>query len=361
MTSTLMRTADAMFFTGYAIWFALLALRRLRAPGMKLLPLTDRLRGLGLGVLLLPVFAAEPALWGTPGKLFTLAAPGVALAFWTFAPRHVSSKVVPLAIVADGLYGFYRVRLDLHYFYFGQNTARLTFFPPFLLLEAWVFVAVGLWLTWRATDQNSAVARVVLWEKGQRLGERGRPRWGLMLPVVLGLFAEALGRPFLLNTSWWGGGLILAVAAAVVLFVIRAPRAAGQLARAGLILFGLFGVALGAFWSVHPLPGNVGYGAIYVGSRVSAVAAGLEGLTLAGFGLWLTSRVADSRTKVGSAAELPGSAQARLVALGMSPRTAEHLLATSPQAALELVAEALNVEVPCALSSPKTSSSSGTA
>ena len=131
-----------------------------------------------------------------------LAAPGIALAFWTFAPRYVSSKVVPLAFVADGLYGF-ALRWNLRNFYPGPH-ARLSFYPQFLLLEAWVFLAVGLWLTWRATDPNSAAARVILREKGQLPGRRGRPRWGLLLLPVLVLVVELLGQTYWLGIPWWG-------------------------------------------------------------------------------------------------------------------------------------------------------------
>ena len=226
MNWTSIHLADALFLTGYAIWFALLTWRRLRAPAMLLLPLTDRLRELGLGVLLLPLVTALPGLWGTFGQLVAMTAPGVALAFWTFAPRYVSSKVVPLAFVADGIYGFERLRWNLRNFYPGPH-ARLSFYPQFLLLEAWAMLAVGLWLTWRAADPNSAAARVILREKGQLPGRRGRPRWGLLLLPVLVLVVELLGKTYWLGIPWWGAVPTLAVSAAVVLLVICAPKTAG--------------------------------------------------------------------------------------------------------------------------------------
>jgi signal transduction histidine kinase len=255
--------------------------------------------------------------------------------------------------------------------------------PEFLLLEAWALVAVGLWLTWRATDPNSAVAQVVLRERGQVAGQRGRPRWGLLLLVILLLIVEMLGRTFWLETDWWGDGQTLAVAAATFLLVARAPKLAGNLALAGLILYGLYGVALGFNWPQHvPLPSPytdaVRFGLIYIDSRTSAWAAVVEGLALMGAGIWLVPRAIDDRTRalfrpagdadlarrvtrlartradaVDSATaqlrrlerDLHDGAQARLVALGMSLRAAERLIPTSPQAAIELIAEARRTSV----------------
>ena len=151
-----------------------------------------------------------------------------------------------------------------------------------------------------------------------------------------------------------------------------------NLALAGLILFGLYGIALAAFWPRHlPLPSpyteSVRYGAIYVSSHTMAIAAGLEGLAITGLGLWLVPRAVDDRTRalfrlasdadlarrvtrltrsradaVDSAAvqlrrlerDLNNGAQARLVAVGMSLHAAELLIPTSPQGAIELITEA---------------------
>ncbi|HWM96122.1 MAG TPA: histidine kinase [Streptosporangiaceae bacterium] len=110
-----------------------------------------------------------------------------------------------------------------------------------------------------------------------------------------------------------------------------------------------------------------------VGSTTWAVGAGLEGGLMLAFGLWLVPRTVIPHARVllrpepdadltgrveqltqtradavdSAAAELRrverdlhDGAQARLVALGMSLRAAEHLIPTSPQAAVALVAEA---------------------
>jgi len=47
---------------------------------------------------------------GRHAGLVALFLPAVALALWTFAPRYVTSKVVPLSLVFLGLYGFTVVR-----------------------------------------------------------------------------------------------------------------------------------------------------------------------------------------------------------------------------------------------------------
>jgi signal transduction histidine kinase len=363
-----------LLLVGYAIWFRRVARRRLAAPELRSLPFTDRPRRLGLGVLLLPLVTALAGNWEATGVLVPLlVAPAVALLLWTFAPGYINSKVVPLALVADGFYGFVKLR-D----YLRAYGADGTWHPQFLLFEAWVLLAVGLWWTWRVTGPNSTVAKLVLREKGQLPGQRGRPRWGLLLLVVLALVVEMLGPRFWLDTAWWGLGQTLAVSAVVVFLVIRAPKTAGNLALAGLILFGLYGIALGVFWPNHiPLPSpyydSMRYGLVLVDNRGPAIGAGLEGLALTGLGLWLVPRAIDDRTRalfrsasdadlarrvtrltrtradaVDSATvqlrrlerDLHDGAQARLVALGMSLRAAERLIPTSPQAAIELVAEA---------------------
>jgi signal transduction histidine kinase len=195
---------------------------------------------------------------------------------------------------------------------------------------------------------------------------------------VLALVVEMLGPRFWFDTAWWGVGQTLAVCAVVVFLVIRAPKAAGNLALAGLILFGLYGIALSVSWPDHvPLPSpyfdTVRYGLFLVNNLGPKIGAGFEGLALTGLGLWLVPRAIDDRTRalfrsasdadlarrvirltrtradaVDTATaqlrrlerDLHDGAQARLVALGMSLRAAERLIPTSPQAAAELVAEA---------------------
>jgi signal transduction histidine kinase len=379
MNWTLAGSVILMLLVGLVTWFGVVARLRLAAPQLRSLPFTDRLHRLDLGVLLLPIVAALAGQWDSTGLLIPLiVAPAVALAFWTFAPRQVCSKVVPLALIAGGLYDFVRVRdMMRHYVIVSAG------FEQLVLVEAWVMLGLGLWLLWRVTDPDSAAARIIMREKGQLHGQRGRPRWGLLLLLVLALVIEMLGKTFWLGTDWWGAGQTLVVAAIAVFLVIRAPKVAGNLALAGLILFGLYGIALSVFWPYSiPLPSPyndvVRYGLFVVDGRGPAIGAGLEGLALTAFGLWLVPRAIDDRTRalfrsasdadlarrvtrltrtradaVDSATtqlrrlerDLHDGAQARLVALGMSLRAAERLIPTSPQAAVELVAEARETSV----------------
>jgi len=185
----------------------------------------------------------------------------------------------------------------------------------------------------------------------------------LLLPVV-GALVELLGRTSWLDIPWWGAGLTLSVALVALVLVIRGPAIASDLAIVGMILLGLYGVALAAWWPTHiPLPSpytsDVRFVAVIVDSRATALLAGVQGLALIGFGLWLIPRAIDDRTRLllRSAADLDltarvarltrsragavdtataqlrrlerdlhDGAQARLVALAMSLRAAERMI-----------------------------------
>ncbi len=316
-----------------------------------------------------------------------LVLPGLALALWTFAPGYVKSKVAPLSLVFLGLYGFtvlrqfardvpWVTRYGLAGGGSGQGYAQLD------LVQTLAFLAGGLWLTWRRMDPDSRVSRMLLREPDDAHAGRSRPRWGLLLLVVYGLLVELLGPTFWLDTTWWSMGLTVTVGLAALVLVIRLPAVAADLALAGLILFGIYGIAVAAFWPGLPLPSPytwvVRYGAIWVVNRPTAVLAGVQGLALVAFGLWLVPRALDpwTRSLLRSAtdAELAGrvqrltrtradavdaataelrrlerdlhdGAQARLVALGMSLRAAERLIPTAPDAAVALVAEARETSV----------------
>lgn len=375
--------AILLIFTGYATWFGAVARRRLAAPELRSLPLAARLHRLDLRVLSLPFIVAFAGFYGTLGAALALTTTGIALAVWTFAPRWIDSKVVSLALIVAGLDGFMRLRdyarhIEVSRYGFVWGSYDRGLYAQLLLFQTFAFLGAGLWLLWRQTRSIGPVTDVLLFERGPVRGQRGRPRWGLLLLVVVGLVVELLGRTFWLGTTWWGAGETVAVVAAAVFLVIKAAKTAGNLGLAGLILFGLYGIALGAFWPGHvPLPSPyndiVRYGLFYVDSRGPAIGAGLEGLALTGLGLWLVPRAIDDRTRtlfrsasdadlarrvtrltrtradaVDTATvqlrrlerDLHDGAQARLVALGMSLRAAERLIPTSPQAAMELIAEA---------------------
>jgi len=361
-------------------WLVLVLRRRLQAANLTGMPISAWLRQLRIGIFLLPFL---PMLTGTSGYysgLLPLALPLVALALWTFAPRQLNALVVPLGLTVIGLYGFVVLKDSIDSWHtmprYGLAESGSGSFQQLVLVQAYLFTAVGLSLTWRVAGRETTIGKRVI-QVRDRAGLM-RPRWGLLLlPLVL-VMVEMLGRTFWLDTPWWNGGLTLAVAIAAVVLVSRFPAVAVDLALAGLILFGIYGVALGLFWPTHvPLPAPYGfdvrYGLVLVENRGTAIVAGLEGLALVGFGLWLVPRALDDRTRAllrsATDAELAGrvvrltrtradavdtatlqlrrlerdlhdGAQARLVALGMSLRAAERMILTNPVAAAALVTEA---------------------
>jgi signal transduction histidine kinase len=372
-----------LLIVGYPAWFAAVLRRRLRDPAVRQLPIADRLRRLGLGVLLLPAVVALATLPVATTTGLAIVAAGIALAAWTFLPRFVTSKIVPIALVGAGASTFETVRLYLRGDYtldrhmLIPSQLPVGAYPQVLMFQAYVLIAAGLWLTWRAIDKNGLVGKVVSRERPRVSGQPGRPRWGLLLLVVVGLVIEMYGRTFWLSLPWWTGTQTAAVALVALILVVRFPALAADAAVAGLVLFGLYGIALGASWPNVPLPSIytdiVRYGPIWVDSRGGAIGAGIVGLSLVGFSLWVLPRAVDERTRalfrsaaeadlanrvvrltrtradaVDSAAaqlrrlerDLHDGAQARLVALGMNLRAAEHLIPTSPELAVTLVAEA---------------------
>ncbi len=370
-----------VLFASYLAWFVLVLRPRLRGQPRGR-PMADRLRSLGLGVLLLPLAAYLADARSETTSALALLTPAVALALWTFAPRYVTTKALPLALVAVGVEGLDIVRDTARGGAWPQHYGFSTFIgrdhPDYILLQAVSFIAMGLWLTIRSMNPQSRATRLLLREPSLVPGRPGRPRWGLLLPVVVALGIEMLGWTFWLDTRWWTLTQTAVVALAALFVTARYPAIAGDLALAGLVLFGLYGVALGVFWPTHvPLPSPytsyVRYGAILVTSRSWALAAGVQGLGLIGLGLWLTPRALDSRTRAlfrsAADAELAGrvvrltrtredavdtatmqlrrlerdlhdGAQARLVALGMSLRAVERLIYTDQRAAAALVTEA---------------------
>ena len=374
-------------WAGYLTWFALVLIRRVRSARLRSAAPRDHLRALSLDTLLLPVILLGISFAGHLVGLVPLVLPGLALTLWTFAPSYVRSKVAPLSLVYLGLYGFtvlrqfargvpWVTRYGLAGGGSGHGYAQLD------LLQTIAFLAVGLWLTWRRMAPDSRVSRMIR-EPGDAGRGRGRPRWGLLLLVAYGLMVELLGPTYWFGTTWWSTGLTVTVGLAALVLAVRWPAIAADLTVAALILFGIYGIALGAFWPTNlPLPSPytwaVRYGAIWVVNRPTAVLAGVQGLALVAFGLWLVPRALDPWTRSllrsDADAELAGrvqrltrtradavdaataelrrlerdlhdGAQARLVALGMSLRAAERLIPTSPQAAAALVAEARETSV----------------
>jgi signal transduction histidine kinase len=231
-----------------------------------------------------------------------------------------------------------------------------------LLVESVVFLALGCWLMWRARPAADASLRP--------------PRWGLLLPLA------AAGVVLLVNQQEGHAAVTTAaaIAGAALLIAILLPTVSADLAAIAVIALGLFSLidvvtpprGLAATLAVSPggTPQAVMYGAI---DRPLVMLAAVQCGAILALGAWLVPRTigVHARVLVGreADAELVGrvqqltqtravavdsaaaelrrverdlhdGAQARLVALGMSLRAAERLIPTSPQAAIELVAEA---------------------
>ena len=236
-----------------------------------------------------------------------------------------------------------------------------------MLPQTYVFLVLGLWLLWRTVGRHSRLVKLQL---------RGKPSWHLLLLPVVAVAIELVGPNYGFSPGWWSILWNLAAVAAVLLIVWWFPAGAADLAAAGLIALGLYGIALAFSWPSAPFVtyyNTLRFGAVLVGNPTWAAGAGLEGGLMLAFGLWLVPHTVIPHVRVllrrepdadlagrveqltqtradavdSAAAELQrverdlhDGAQARLVALGMSLRAAEHLIPTSPQAAVALVAEA---------------------
>jgi signal transduction histidine kinase len=363
----------------YLVVCLALGLTRLRNGGPIAAQGQGRVRLAGLSVLALPlvVMAVGPnaSLTGaiTIGMPFAVAA----ISAWLFAPAHVCAKVVPATLAGLGLVGLALARS------YARGSAAVIHFglvlahpsppgPQLILLEGYLLMVAGLWLIWRSTDKSAPRAVSVLrWETR---GSRGwtRPRYGLLLIPILGIAAELLG------TSWFGQTLwseLLTAGIALCAGALAAfrPTIAAVLSIVALAVLGIYGVGLAFFWPNHvPLPAagtvQLRYGAVWVINSGTALVAGIEGLLFLAAAGWLVSRVFNvepeltgrverlTRTRadaVESAAaelrrverDLHDGAQARLVALGMSLRAAEQVIAVTPGAALALVTEARETSV----------------
>jgi signal transduction histidine kinase len=201
----------------------------------------------------------------------------------------------------------------------------------------------------------------------------------LLIPVIFlweELFSEHL---------WFAGTAPPGVLAAVIFalgaaLIVRLPQVAAVIAVVGTVILGLYGVAWGVHWlgtgaSASGYGGAVDamqFGAVLLDGGRSGLLAGLQGLTLLGFGGFLVprlltwradaalaeraqaltrrvTRLTETRSDATEVAvaelrrierDLHDGAQARLVAVGMSLRAAEQLMRANPDAARALVAEA---------------------
>jgi signal transduction histidine kinase len=236
-----------------------------------------------------------------------------------------------------------------------------------------VFLAAGLWLLVRTEAPGSGLVREFI------AAVRGRgPVPGALLVLVLALWIGLAG-----ERIWAGYGLhynspkvfvsVLAMAAVLVLLRLS-RRIAALLAVGGLTVFACYGILVTLFGP--SMPAGM-YGVLFVDSSTRTWLTGAQGLVLlvVAARLWpalaiapdaavlaeqarrlsqRVQRLTQTRSDAADVAiaelkrierDLHDGAQARLVALGMSLRTAEQLMSTSPEAARALVAEARQTSV----------------
>src|SRR6516165_5690963 len=354
-------------YTVGCIW---LSMRRMEASGAGPKTPRGRLREMRWGLALLALAISLIGLNGV-NHLPTLIAMLIAGLVLVLVPRQ-AAWLVAVTLIMLGLYGFLLVRAYQR----GYADAKLyglvlagagSYRTEFVLPQAYVFLVLGLWLLWRTVGRHSRLAGLLL---------ARRPSWCLLLLPVAAVASELVGPNYGFSPSWWNIVWNLAAAAAMLLIVWSFPAGAADLAAAGLIALGLYGIALALSWPSTPLVtsyGTLRFGAVLVGNATWAAGAGLEGCLMLALGLWLVPRTLIPHARVllrpepdaalagrveqltraradavdSAAAELRrverdlhDGAQARLVALGMSLRAAEHLIPASPQAAVALVAEA---------------------
>jgi signal transduction histidine kinase len=343
-----------------------------------------RLRQLGwclaFAALTISVTATVTSLFERNGLVSWLLIIAVGVAVLLALRPSLAARIVPLMLIALGLCGFVIVR-DSVLGFSSVNAYGLTLVgnpgieADLVLPQAYAFLLLGGWLTWRSPDPVLARGRVRLLGKMTALEPRAQLRALLLLPAVV--IATALVDPVI----WLGHGAgifcsLLIVGGAV--FVLRKrPELAARIAAVAMVGLGLAGLRLVASWHDSArFPGAwhgwVLDGAVLITTQHTADVAAVQGLALLGFGAWLmpqafpqirrlyggqaqveltrrVARLTESRSiAVDSAAadlrrlerDLHDGAQARLVALGMSLRAAERLIPTSTDAALALVVEA---------------------
>ncbi|HEY2551472.1 MAG TPA: histidine kinase [Streptosporangiaceae bacterium] len=378
--------AQLILIVAYMAGCAVLVMGRARVLGTGAATLRGRARIVGPGICLLLLALAVGGMFtpaATPIFLLLAVAGFVVVVFPAF-----TEWLVPLGLVALALSGLDVVRLIVratstpflmrYPVVYGLTTTAPGWTRNLILPELWAFLIAGCWLIWRRMDPHSRWTRLLLWERPDDQGAGRRPRWGLLLLPAMIMIVEMNSLSTWFGASYWSSRTTIVVTLIVLAVIVLLPAVAADLALAVLIGLGLYGVIIAAAWPAHlqlpsPYTHEVRYGAIWVIGRPTAVLAGVEGLVILAFGVWLTPRAIDPRTRslfwpapdavlaerverltqtraeaVDTAAaelrrverDLHDGAQARLVALGMSLRAAERVITTSPQAALELIAEA---------------------
>jgi signal transduction histidine kinase len=347
--------------------------------------LPPRLRRRGWGLLLLPVAMAAAAMAGGAHGLIP-AELGIAVLAIVFAPK-LAARLVPYGVLGLAVFGVHLAKLyrdgftsQVHYLFIHAGPDTWDGGAAPVLAEAGILFVTGLWLLLRLDAPGARLVKVLAarWLNSGRGGISAVH--GLLLVPVVGLAMQLLG-----PGNWFGfqavDGLDVAVidltaATAALVLIFRSRAWAATLAEAGLLVLGAYGWLIAVFWPAVP---GFAYGFSDLANSPAPAPLwtdALQGSLLLALGLGLAPRVmrhhlADSpdpelmararqltqrvqtltqtrHDAVDTATaelrrierDLHDGAQARLVALGMSPRAAERMFASNPAAALALVTEA---------------------
>ncbi len=340
------------------------------------------LRARSWALLLVPVAMTAAVMAGGAHALIPVEL-GIAFAAIVFAPK-LAAKLVPYAVLALAVEGLVLARA-----YHDGNNSRVLYGvvlagggsiqTRFVLVQAGVFLALGLWLLVRLRAPGSRLlgTLTVRWLDRGRGGIK--PAHGLLLVLAVVLALLLLGPRDWFGSQWFTPGAVIAIdlvaATLSVVLALRSRLWSATLAVPGLLVLGAYGWLIVSSWPAMP-------GFDYGVADLTGPATGplwvivLESTALIGAGLWLAPRVMREHLTPGSAPELAAraqqltqrvqtltrtrsdavdtaaaelrrierdlhdGAQARLVALGMSLQAAERLFPTSPDAALALITEA---------------------
>ena len=245
-------------YTAGCIW---LSMRWMEASGTGRKTPRGRLQEMGWGLALL---ALTVSLFGLNGvnhwpALIAMLIAGLVL---VLLPRQ-AAWLVAVMLIALGLYGFVLVRAYQR----GDSVQKLyglvlagagSYRTEFVLPQTYVFLVLGLWLLWRTAGRRS---RLVTLLPGRK------PWWRLLLLPVAAVAMELAGPDYGFSPGWWSILWNLAAAAAVLLIVWRFPAGAADLAAAGLIALGLYGIAVAFSWPSAPFVtyyGTLRFGAVLV-------------------------------------------------------------------------------------------------
>jgi signal transduction histidine kinase len=184
-----------------------------------------------------PLFVHRQLQWWW---LIVLVAAAIVLA----GDGRMAEAVVPLWLVGLGVYGLEVARQV------GMSHSALTWYgaapagggsgTTYLVLpQAYAFLIVGGWLSWRSLAARPRAARLVLGRMA--LTEPGPQRWGLLL------LPAAVAAAGLISSGAWFV-VMVALAAGALLVIRRSPVVAARLATIGIIAIGVTGLVLAKDW-----------------------------------------------------------------------------------------------------------------